>query len=653
MNTGITSEKREDSRAAEQERTLSGSGVGSLRHALVSPYPMAGLLFVAGLLFYLATLAPSVVTLFDDSLEFQLVTYQLGIAHPTGYPLYTILGKLFTFLPVGNVAYRVNLMSAVFGAATLAGVYLLIVHTGASSQLSRPGWTTQLGGIFGALLLATGSVFWLQATVAEVYTLNAFLVALLLLLVVRPLTPPGDHRRFYGVAFLFGLSLTHHRTTLLLLPTLALYFYLTRKQHGLTWKTLASGLVLGLIPLLLYLYLPWRGHMGSLDGAYQNTWAGFWRQVGAGGYGTFVVDNPFGHQRDAAFYWNLMQSQFYTLVPGFVGIFYLFWVGQRRILALIGVTFLTYFTFNLFYRVTDIEVFFIPVFLVWAVWSGIGVSFLLQITAGMRRALWRFGLTGLILVVFVFILFQNIHSARPLLDQRNTWQIHDYGLDILQQPLDEQAVMVGILGEMTLVRYFQQTLNLRPDLQTLAADAEADRLATVEKLLGQGQPVYLTRQLPGAPERWSLSAVGPLIRVNPTPLTELPANSIELDQPVTPEITLVGYRVSRAPHTGAGPAPVRLTLFWQTKTPLSIDLKVSARLLDPTGEVITANDAVPVHFAYPTTAWRPGEIVADGYDLPLPVDAPPGRYIPLLIWYNPAQNAAEVGRVELGPVTVN
>ena len=88
---------------------------------------MTGGLFIASLTLYIISLAPSVVTLFDDSLEFQLVTYQLGIAHPTGYPLYTILGKLFTLLPAGNVAYRVNLMSAVFGAAAVALPYFAIV----------------------------------------------------------------------------------------------------------------------------------------------------------------------------------------------------------------------------------------------------------------------------------------------------------------------------------------------------------------------------------------------------------------------------------------------------------------------------------------------------------------------------------------------
>jgi hypothetical protein len=76
-------------------------------------------------------------------------------------------------------------------------------------------------------------------------------------------------------------------------------------------------------------------------------------------------------------------------------------------------------------------------------------------------------------------------------------------------------------------------------------------------------------------------------------------------------------------------------------------------LLNSAGEPVAVQDAVPVHFAYPTTAWRPGEIVSDVYDLALPTDISPGQYTPLLIWYDPAQNAAEVGRVELGSITIN
>jgi hypothetical protein len=535
----------------------------------------------------------------------------------------------------------------------------------------QPAWAAHFSGIIGAALLAVSPVFWQQATIAEVYSLNAFFVALLLLLAVTFSLKDDPWPGLFWLALVAGLALTHHRTILLLFPALVIYLYLSQKpgfwQRPAFFKTLGLTALVGLAPLLLYLYLPLRGHVGSLDGTYQNTWAGFWRQVSAGGYGAFIFGNPFSQSRDAAFYWTLFNSQFYTLLPGFLGLLYLAEPSRRKFLILTGTAFLTYLIFNLFYNVSDIEVFFIPLFLIWAVWSGVGVSFLLltilSLTGDRRpgtakpRATFDIQRLGaavvvFILVIFGFVLFQLFQASRPILAARNTWRVHDYGQDMLQQPLPENSAIVGILGEMTLLRYFQQTENQRPDIETIAADVETDRLAVVDKLMTIGKDVYLTRELPGAPERWSLSAVGPLIRVNPRPVKDAGQAEVKLDQPVTAEISLRGYTLSRPPHTGSGPAPVRLTLFWQAASPLTTSLKISARLLNPAGEAAATVDAVPVHFAYPTTAWRPGEIVADVYDLALPVDAPPGSYTPLLIWYNPAQNAAEVGRIELEPVVI-
>jgi hypothetical protein len=650
-----------------QEGEHGGEGAQEKKLCLCPPAPLplclliAVGLFIISLTLYLFTLAPSVVTLFDDSLEFQLVTYQLGIAHPTGYPLYTILGKLFTFLPVGNVAYRVNLMSAVFGAATVALLYLLTLQAVVPRETAKisvwsPAWPTHLGAALGAALFAVGQVFWRQATIAEVYTLNALFVALLLLLAASLpfVSPKKQEQRILWLAFCFGLSLTHHRTTLLLLPALALFLLLSYRSLISKPRVILLGVGLLLLPLLLYLYIPWRGHIGSLDGTYQNSWAGFWRQVSASGYGLFIFDNPFGHERDFAFYWSLLADQFVTTVPGLIGLVYLFRLGQRKMLVLTGSAFLTYLTFNLFYNVADIEVFFIPIFLLWAVWSGLGAAFMLHTFATFRYEKWRPVVVIGLVVIFAFMIWQLFQSNRRAITETYTWQVHDYGLDMLQQPLPaDSSAVVGILGEMTLLRYFQQTENLRSDVETVAADLEADRLAAVEKLLAEGKAVYLTRELPGAAGQWSLNAVGPLIRVDPEPVTDPPKFSFVVGQADALEVSLLGYNLSRPSHTGPGLAPLRLTLFWQVNAPLAADLKVSARLLNPGGEPVAVVDAVPVHFAYPTTAWRQGETVSDVYDLLLPVDTPPGRYIPLIIWYDPTQNAAEVGRIELPPVMID
>jgi hypothetical protein len=74
---------------------------------------------------YIRTLAPGLLQ--GDSGEFQILAYRLGHAHTTGYSVYLIMAKLFTFLPIGNIAYRVNMFSAFMGGITLGNLYSPVV----------------------------------------------------------------------------------------------------------------------------------------------------------------------------------------------------------------------------------------------------------------------------------------------------------------------------------------------------------------------------------------------------------------------------------------------------------------------------------------------------------------------------------------------
>src|SRR5512144_2894353 len=122
---------------------------------------LAAALGVGSLLLYGMTAAPSVAGLFDDTLEFQVVLPTLGIAHPSGYPLYTLLGKLATvLLPLRDPAGRANLFSA---AAAAVGVFYslalrLVHHRGAAAVAT--------------VALAISPTWWSQATIAEVYALH-------------------------------------------------------------------------------------------------------------------------------------------------------------------------------------------------------------------------------------------------------------------------------------------------------------------------------------------------------------------------------------------------------------------------------------------------------------------------------------------------
>src|SRR6185503_12072858 len=115
---------------------------------------------------YVATLAPGLIAI-TDTPKFQFVGRVLGTGHPPGYPLYVLVSHVFSYLPIGSLAYRINLMSAFFSAGACGLTFLCARAIGARVAAAAAS----------ALGLAFGSAFWFVSTIAEVYSLNAFLVA--------------------------------------------------------------------------------------------------------------------------------------------------------------------------------------------------------------------------------------------------------------------------------------------------------------------------------------------------------------------------------------------------------------------------------------------------------------------------------------------
>lgn len=180
---------------------------------------------------YLITLAPDLTWAHaaSDGVEFIVASSTLGIAHPPGYPVYIILGKLFTLLPLGTVAFRYNLFSAV---TTAAAISLLTLAIGMVNPRVRPTTATA-----AALLFAFTPLVWSQAVVAEVYGLNLLMVAAFLLAWSR-----SGVSIWSGIWL--GLAITTHLTSALLLPA-----FLISGRHRL--GVLLVGMAIGFSPLLL------------------------------------------------------------------------------------------------------------------------------------------------------------------------------------------------------------------------------------------------------------------------------------------------------------------------------------------------------------------------------------------------------------------
>ncbi len=200
---------------------------------------------------YVRTMAPTITwrNAGADSGDLVTAAINLGVSHPTGYPLYTVLAHIFTTLP-GEPARNVTFMSAVAGALALGLVSWTAYRWGVRGQ---NGGISELAAAWAAAgILGFGELLWSQVTIAEVYALNALVVAGFLAVM---LCGPSRFRP-YLLAVLFGLGLAHHVTIVWLL--LALWPYAPSVRRWITAKR-AVGLVLCLLPgLLLYLYVPIR-----------------------------------------------------------------------------------------------------------------------------------------------------------------------------------------------------------------------------------------------------------------------------------------------------------------------------------------------------------------------------------------------------------
>ena len=224
----------------------------------------AGAVFGLAMVIYLQTLLPG--PSFGDWAEMQFIPYQLGIPHPTGYPLYVLLGKLFSLIPLGSIAWRAELLSAV-AAAAAAGTAVLIA--------GRLGVRPIIALAAGLALAATGTL-WLEATFSEMNSLHLLLIAALLhrALVWRAERRDRDLR--LG-ALLAGLALSNHLLAMTVVPIVLLFVLAD------AWRRLAErpvlilqGVGLGLLGLTPYLFIPLRALAGpaSMYGRFL-TWDGF------------------------------------------------------------------------------------------------------------------------------------------------------------------------------------------------------------------------------------------------------------------------------------------------------------------------------------------------------------------------------------------
>ncbi len=317
---------------------------------------------------YLKTLLPGIHD-WGDATKAQFLGRVLGIGHATGEPVYILLTHIWSYLPIGELAWRINFFSAVCAVGTCVFLYCTARLLGSRRS----------SAILAALLLGVTPTLWSQAVSAEVYTLNslffsAVIHSLLLWQASHKMQP------LYRAVALYALALGGHMTIIFLFPA-CLFLGLRerpslfRDKKFILFSLLCAGLIFSLYPL----YFFWRTYARAVFLENQFTQ---WNQVW-----TFMTGGPF-KRKMFHYSWKILLgkvvpdstaffiSEFnFFIILAIAGFVKLKSQRIRFFLTLIGVA---YFIWNLNYDIFDIRVYYIPLFYLTALFTGFGMDALLD-----------------------------------------------------------------------------------------------------------------------------------------------------------------------------------------------------------------------------------------------------------------------------------
>lgn len=415
----------ESSRAVDNARGRDSSGV------LLPLACGAGVLVV-----YLLTLIPAVGLI--DSGELAAGCLRMNILHPTGYPLYTLLGRLATLVPLGAVITRVALLSALLGAAGTALLVVLARRAGAGRPVAAV-----VASVAGLSLPVWGS-----AADAEVYCLTFVMLTLLWLAALVSETRPA----LPVLAFLAGLSLTNHMMAALALAGIGLALLLERR--GGLLPVLPLLLSLFLLGLSVYAVLPVRSGVGPLfPWGDPRTLESFVWHITGKQYQVWMFSTPFNEVlRNAARGAGIVgRSLLWVLVPSALWGFVRLWRARRPLAIGLGVTVVLAFFYAANYNIPDIEAYYLPAITALAVPTAVGLEDLAKRVGRLR---W------LLLLLIPAAAALNWRTA----DRHDDYIAYDHALQTLQSAAPDGTVITDWWDLYSAAIYLQEVEGVRPDV---------------------------------------------------------------------------------------------------------------------------------------------------------------------------------------------
>ncbi|HVP35352.1 MAG TPA: DUF2723 domain-containing protein [Terriglobales bacterium] len=442
------------------------------------------ILFFSGVVYFI-TLAPTLS--WTDSGELAAVCSTLGVAHPTGYPLYILLGRLFSSFPYEQPIRNLILMSAFWAALTnLVLFFSFLLLSGIFFKEKLNSRFKLSAAILITLLFSFSSILWSQAVINEVYSLNIFLCSMIIFSALYWFkrnnessdSEPVSLRLICFLTFLLGLSSGNHLLSILLIPALLFLVISSASRKILSLKTLILALIFLILGVSIYLYLPIRASLNpALNWGNPSNLLNLKNHLDARIYRTRMF-----FESTLMFFGNLkyFAGTFFRQFPAWalpfilLGIFKMLRQSLKLFIFLILII-LFNLAWCLNYSIKDIDPYFLQTILVSSYFLYIGMLFFLELAgkvwdyfklSNRIKPLFNLGII-LILTIFYFSRFLQEFKAQ---NRSKNYIPYDFSLNILRSSYENAVVLTEVWDYYSPWLYLRYVENKRPDLEMVQTD---------------------------------------------------------------------------------------------------------------------------------------------------------------------------------------
>ena len=446
---------------------------------------LSGLVFLLGGFIYILTLSPALS--FIDSGELATCCATLGIAHPSGYPLYVLLGRIFSLFPFGKPIYLLNLMSAFWISLTNLCFFLsLFILSGIFFPKEYAAKLKVMSAVLVTALFSFSPILWSQAVINEVYSLNIFLCSLIILIALywykrnSSLNNPETFNPclIYLLAYLLGLGSGNHLLSLFIFP--ALFFLLITSGYKGAYSLKSLILIAGffILGISIYLYLPIRSSLDpALNWGNPSSWLNLKNHLTAKMYQSRMFSET---QTE---FWNNLRYFGSTFLKQFpVWAFPIMLLGFLRAIKQnlrIDLFFFLIIFFNLLwslnYGIKDIDPYFLQTILVSGFFLFSGLLFFFQLLEKLLSFLKSSSRLKIVLnysIVSVLIIFFLLRFPGEFKSQNRSKNYipYDFTSNILRSAHKDALILTEVWDYYSPWLYLRFVENKRPDLLMVSTD---------------------------------------------------------------------------------------------------------------------------------------------------------------------------------------